>query len=146
MQEELRALIRKHCLTLKERVGVLGDMVAGVGRADRGSNAMTREARELAHQITGASGSMGFRPVSAAAAALERYLESLLDRGQCGPAHVQPAPTHNRELKRRADASTPESSALYDADLTAPGARPALGRRPSVPSNHATGHANDKRQ
>ena len=119
MQDQLRELIRKHCSTLTQRVGALGEVLQRLPDASEDFASVLHDGREIAHQITGASGSMGFRAISAAAQLLERYLEELGESGG-----VPPRPAIERvmrlfaDLKSTADAATPEGSSLYDADLS----------------------------
>ena len=92
MQEQLRALIEKHCATLAEEARAVG---ACLERRD-GPNAplaeVVAEAVRLVHKIKGSSGSIGFKEVSAVAQSLERLLRSIDGAGTTpGVADLEPA-------------------------------------------------------
>lgn len=119
MQDQLRALIRKHCETVARRVQALGAELGRLSARGTDHAAVLRAARESAHQITGASGAMGFRAVSAAAQTLERYLEELAHAGPPLPSAARQAVMRlYADLQATAQAATPESSTLYNADLS----------------------------
>jgi HPt (histidine-containing phosphotransfer) domain-containing protein len=113
----LRALVIRHCASLGERVGALSALVSGLfDAADR--EGQIAESRALAHQIVGASGSIGFDELSAMAATLEVKLAEL--QAPCGttsPALLEHVSILGGELERLAAATKPEHSRLYNADL-----------------------------
>jgi HPt (histidine-containing phosphotransfer) domain-containing protein len=113
----LRALVIRHCASLGERVGALSAIVSGLSdAADR--EEQIAEARALAHQIVGASGSIGFDELSAMAATLENKLVDLQGPGEAANATLlEDASVLSGELERLAEATKPEHSRLYNADL-----------------------------
>lgn len=119
MQDQLRELIRKHCATLAQRVQGLGEVIGNLTTEMKDADATLREGREIAHQITGASGSMGFPPVSAAAQTLERHLEAVMETGEpLTAAQVAQAGALFGELHNATQSAVPESSTIYNADLS----------------------------
>jgi hypothetical protein len=113
----LRALVIRHCASLGERVGALSAIVSGLSdAADREGH--IADARALAHQIVGASGSIGFDELSAKAAILEIKLVELQETGgTASPAFLKEVSLLSGELERLAAATKPEHSRLYNADL-----------------------------
>ena len=81
----LRALVIKHRATLAEQVGALGVSVSRLSSAGD-CPAQISEGRALAHQIVGASGSLGFDRLCALATAVERKLGELQDSDQTADA------------------------------------------------------------
>lgn len=118
MQSELRALIERHRETVAQKVTTLGRLLTRLD--DPGANPLAAigEARDLAHQVAGSSGSIGFVRLSAAAETLENRLKSL------EAAAVRPDRTERErlfalfgELGRITERTAPRDSHLYGADL-----------------------------
>jgi HPt (histidine-containing phosphotransfer) domain-containing protein len=123
VEDQLRALIERHCLTIRNGVVEIGRALAGraqPGEARRAgpADAVTR-AEALAHQLKGGSGSIGFVEVSAAATALDDHLKALLagDDAEIGSQAERTRDLFAR-LQRAAAAMRPESSTLFRADLS----------------------------
>ena len=116
MQDQLRALISRHCTWLSSQVADIASALSGLSDDPRA----IRLAIELTHQITGTSGSMGFAGVSEQAGALENHLldleqqEGLPDGQQCAQilALFSALETASADLQ-------PEMSSLFNADLSA---------------------------
>jgi hypothetical protein len=74
MQEELRALITRHCGTIAGKVESLAGMVTTLksNRAHSGETLVMAIA--LTHEIRGSAGSIGFRDVFKVSSALEESL------------------------------------------------------------------------
>jgi len=118
MESELRALIERHRTTLSRQVTALGRLLTRLDQPAANPLAVIGEARDLAHQLAGSSGSIGFAQVGAAAEALATRLKLLQAAG------VPPGADERRrlyalfdELDRIAEQTTPQDSRLYDAEL-----------------------------
>ncbi|MGP1396931.1 MAG: Hpt domain-containing protein [Inquilinaceae bacterium] len=77
MQDQVRALIERHCSTLKDEAAAVTAALSGWGATHAITPADLLDAVNHAHKIKGSSGSIGFGDVSAAAAALEQFLRDL---------------------------------------------------------------------
>lgn len=113
MQEELRALIARHCRTLEQEMKDVRACLAPMDDPKAPLEPILREGIELTHKIKGSSGSIGFAEISAAAERLEHYLREL------GPAlkevECEQAKQHLGELERLVATARPEASTLYNA-------------------------------
>ncbi len=118
MQDQLRALIAKHCSWLSAQVADIATCMDNLKSGDSGGAADVRKAIELTHQISGTSGSMGFRAVSARALELE---EHLLEIEKMNDFHDDARYARARSLlgllRDAAGGATPENSSLYNVDL-----------------------------
>ena len=113
----LRALVIRHCASLTERVGTLSALVLSLSEAT-GPAAQIAECRALAHQIAGASGSIGFDRNGELAAVLERkFVEFGLSDEPASKAQLGEVAFLCAELGRVAGDTKPEHSRLYDVDL-----------------------------
>lgn len=118
VREQIRALLQRHCTTIKAQVEEVEAALSGVVTSEDHQAASIRVAQGLTHQIKGTSGSMGYRETSAAAATLDQTLKALLtDTGSISPAQLQHALDLLRDLQRHARNASPEASSLYSADL-----------------------------
>ena len=116
MQEQLRALIERHCLTLVSEAAAVRACLARLADPAADRAAVVAEGTGLAHKIKGSSGSIGFGEISQAAQALEFYLRELARlEGALDEAQVGRAIGLGRDLEARTAAIRPENSALYDA-------------------------------
>jgi HPt (histidine-containing phosphotransfer) domain-containing protein len=114
MQEELRALIARHCGTIAGKVESLSGIVTGLARGGAHAGEQIVTAIALAHEIRGSAGSIGFRDVFKAATALEDSLKVLSKAGGAADNTVD-------RMNALADIALnlrPESSSLFDADLS----------------------------
>lgn len=119
MQDQLRALIERHCLTIRDYVDHVGDNLDEMVAERADARLAYERAVELAHQIKGTSGSIGFYELSRLAALFGDYLQTLY------PVHGAAALDRGGELMhlfaemhRLAHAIRPQDSTLYDADLS----------------------------
>jgi HPt (histidine-containing phosphotransfer) domain-containing protein len=118
MQDQLRNLVRTHHVNLLAQIDKLGQMLAGLN-ADADCVRAVAGAEGLAHQIKGAGGSIGFAGVSRAATILDDHLKSLVALGGAVTAgQIEPAIALFDDLRRIARDTTPESSTLYNANLS----------------------------
>ena len=119
MQDQLRALISRHCAWL---TGQISDIAAALGALEAGSGAprdVLRQAIELTHQISGTSGSMGFAEVSEAASDLEYHLLDVETRGLAIDAsEIARILALFVALETVSSGLRAERSSLYDADLS----------------------------
>lgn len=129
MAANLQALITRHCDTFRSNVASIRSLLPALrdNRPNRAQAAAT--AADLAHQLAGAGGSIGFRPVSVAAKALEDAIKPLLA--------VAPDTTRYAVLAERfaaletiVEGLTPEQSTLYNVDLS------QLSHRAAWPAEH----------
>ncbi len=116
IQDQLRALLRTHCVALNEQIGTVGNLLdEGLGAKD---GRAIDNALSLTRQINGDSGSLGYPELAAAAASLGENLRRLADHSQPMQENVV---HESRELfaqlKAAATASTPEGSTLYDTSI-----------------------------
>jgi len=119
MQTQLRDLVRTHHVNLLTQIDRLSQMLAGIAAPDAGCADAIAAAEGLAHQIKGASGSIGFADVSRAATVLDDHLKSLVALGGDVTAdQIEASIALVGELQRIATNTTPESSTLYNADLS----------------------------
>ena len=73
------------------------------------------EAEFLAHQIKGAGGSLGFADVNDAATRLDDHLKTLVAHGRdAAAAQMERVRGLFEDLRRTAEATTPESSSLWN--------------------------------
>lgn len=119
MQEELRALITRHCGTIAGKVESLAGIVTSLKHSPSRSGEALVMAIALTHEIRGSAGSIGFREVFKHASALEDSLKILSKRG------VVPDPDSSAETFKQMNALSnlvlnlrPEASTLFDADLS----------------------------
>ncbi|MGI9419316.1 MAG: Hpt domain-containing protein [Geminicoccaceae bacterium] len=118
VQDQIRALVQGHCDRLPDHVDEIGGKLSRLVNAETDHAAHLGDLIELTHKLNGSSGSIGFRDVGAAAAALEEHLTELA-QSQTKPE----APDLARilvlfnALERLASQATPEDSTLYHADL-----------------------------
>ncbi len=115
MQEQLRALVVRHHANLLEQIAVVSRLL---DEQDEHGVARPRieEAQGISHQLKGTAGSMGFPNVGAAATALDDSLKALKREGAA--ARLRTSLDLLDTLRRVADATTPEMSTLYNADLS----------------------------
>lgn len=114
MEEQLRALIERHCVTIHEYVDRIGRHLSQIrGPSPNESEALT-EAESLAHQLKGSSGSIGFMEVSKASTALDDYLKYLCasDETMTDEKQAKLLGLYG-ELRNIAEKISPESSTLY---------------------------------
>ena len=116
VQDQLRMLLHTHHGTLIKQIDTLGQMLAG---ADAHRAAALADAEGLAHQIKGAGGSIGFAQVSEAATMLDDQLKGLVAQGgDAAPEQMESVRALFLDLDQIAKGTTPESSTLYNANLT----------------------------
>jgi HPt (histidine-containing phosphotransfer) domain-containing protein len=118
IQQQLRGLVERHHANFTEQIAVVARLL---GQSGHGSVARSRiaEAQAITHQMKGTAGSMGFREVGAAAAALDESLKLL----KALPDPITPEQRRHalellHSLQGIAARTTPEMSTLYNADLS----------------------------
>ncbi len=118
VQEELRVLIERNHARLLEQLDALTRLLAARDRAAPLDPAPLAAAQGLTHQLRGSAGTIGFASVSAAAADLDEGLSRLLSDGRPADAdELERCLDLLAALRRIASQTTPETSALYHADL-----------------------------
>lgn len=115
MQDQLNALLERHCKTIKASVTTLGLQLAAIADGSMPEPlAAIGEAEALAHQLKGSTGTAGFHDVCRAATALDDHLK-LLCRGNAPgiAAGMGEAIRLFECLDQAARAATPGTSSLY---------------------------------
>lgn len=119
MQEQLRALIQTNHPKLLEQIATVDRLLTRTDAGGALSQALIIEAEGITHQVKGAAGSIGFPDMGAAAATLDENLKGLRKQGGAiSRDQLQPSLQLLAALQRIAGATTPEMSALYNADLS----------------------------
>ncbi len=115
MQDELRALITRHCGTIAGKVESLAGMVTSLKHGSSHTGETLVMAIALTHEIRGSAGSIGFRDVFKTASALEDSLKVLSKTGReaSDETFERMNALANLALNLR-----PEVSSLFDADLS----------------------------
>ena len=119
MQDALRALIENYCATLARQVEEIAGHLESAGA---GADALTplRAALDPVHQISGLSGTMGYKAISDCSMELERFMRRFDENDQAPAAKdLQVIGTLFETLSQQAAAVEPENSTLYHADLSA---------------------------
>ena len=110
---QIRELVRTHHSSLLAEIRRLGEMLTAPAAHCAGAIA---EAEFLAHQIKGAGGSLGFADVNDAAARVDDQLKALMAHGRdAAAAQMDRVRGLFEDLQRTAEATTPESSSLWNA-------------------------------
>lgn len=119
MQDQLHALIASHCSWVRAQMSLIEEELASVitGQSSHWHQSVLT-ARELTHQITGTSGTMGFPAVSDAALALEDHLTDL-GNGLTAPDRAirNELATLFGQLQELANTTSLESSHLFGVNL-----------------------------
>jgi HPt (histidine-containing phosphotransfer) domain-containing protein len=119
MQEQLRALIARNHAKLMQQLAVVAHLLAQTDASGALPQAVIAEIESLIHQMKGAAGSIGFPEISHAAAGLDENLKALQKQAGAVPKDQLWACVGLLDkLQRVAQGTTPEMSALYDADLS----------------------------
>ena len=117
-QDALRAIITRHCAWLEAQVEEIAAVLSA--RPGSGRDRETVEKlHELVHQITGASGTVGFHEVSDVSADLEKHLKSLREHNvvHLSGRNRATAVELFEKLKQVIAGVSPERSTLYNTGL-----------------------------
>ena len=118
MQEQLRALIRRHCATLADELEAVRGCLSRIDGGDEARARAVAEGIALTHKIKGSSGSIGFQEISASSAKLELCLRSLIaDDHRLEPTRRHELDVCFQEFERLIASVTPECSSLYEQAL-----------------------------
>jgi HPt (histidine-containing phosphotransfer) domain-containing protein len=119
MEEQLRALIERHCVTIREYVDAIGQLLTRISEPSSSRPEALTEAESLAHQLKGSSGSIGFPDVSTAATALDNHLKYLCaSDGTMTEEEQAKLLDLYGELRRISAGISPESSTLYGMTIS----------------------------
>jgi HPt (histidine-containing phosphotransfer) domain-containing protein len=119
MQEQLRALIARNHAKLMQQLTVVHQLLAQTDANGALPQAVIAEMEGVTHQVKGAAGSIGFPEIGRAAAVLDENLKALQKQaGDVPQDQLRVCVELSGELQRLARGTTPEMSALYDADLS----------------------------
>ena len=113
MREKLNLLLEKHCVTIKESVGLLGEHLYRAREDGTAPREALREANALAHQLKGSSGTAGFHDICAAATVLYSHLNAMARDGAQPGEGVDQAIELYQHLSRASKEASPQSSSLY---------------------------------
>lgn len=117
-QDQLRALIERHCVTLNDEAAAIGTHIRQLEDAAIDSSEAISNAIAMAHKIKGSSGTIGFSAISSAAGSLESYLSALASTGMDPTAaQVNTVAGLFDELNTLVRTVSPESSTLYNAGI-----------------------------
>lgn len=120
MQEQLRALVTKHCETLACELLEIKTCLDGLGQPVTADADAIANGYAHAHKVKGSSGSLGFAEISAAAETLEHCLRDLGRSGAAvGPSERELIFGHYDLLARLINAIEPEQSTLFNAQFPA---------------------------
>ena len=117
-RDALRAIITRHCAWLEVQVEEI-DAALSAEAGDGHGDETVEKLHELVHQITGASGTVGFHEVSSVSADLEKHLKSLRDRevtAFSGSERLKAVELFDR-LRRVIAGVSPDRSTLYNTDI-----------------------------
>lgn len=118
LQDQLKALIERHCTTLINEADAIGTHIRQLEDASIDSSEAISNAIAMAHKIKGSSGSIGFAAISSAAGSLESYLSALASTGmEPTAAQVNTVAGLFNELNTLVRTVSPESSTLYNAGI-----------------------------
>lgn len=119
MQEQLRALIARNHAKLMQQLTVVHQLLAQTDANGALPQAVLAEMEGVTHQVKGAAGSIGFPEIGRAAAVLDENLKALQKQAGAVPQdQLRVCVELLGKLQRLARGTTPEMSALYDADLS----------------------------
>ncbi|WP_319498485.1 Hpt domain-containing protein [uncultured Cohaesibacter sp.] len=126
MIEQLRALIARHCETLRRELVEIERSVDTLCQDPEGSAELISHAIARSHKLKGGSGTIGFKDISASAARLERLLKMSLEISGPVPREILGEITKEKEaLADLIGAVRPEQSGLFDVQLpTKPSSSP----------------------
>ncbi|MDF1776252.1 MAG: Hpt domain-containing protein [Rhizobiaceae bacterium] len=117
-QDQLRALIKHHCVTLITEADAIGTHIRQLEDASIDGSEAISNAIAMAHKIKGSSGSIGFAAISSAAGSLESYLSALASTGMDPTAaQINTVAGLFDELNTLVRTVSPESSTLYNAGI-----------------------------
>ena len=119
VQKQMRDLLNRHCTNLLDQVEMVGQLLSQSCDVGTQSPTPIAQAQNITHQIIGATGSMGFPDVAAAASALDDNLKLLAaEQHGVSQSQLQVSKQLFERLQKIASQATPERSRLYDADLS----------------------------
>ena len=119
VQEQLRALIRRNHAKLLEQMATVGCLLTPTEESGAVTLEAITEAENLTHQMKGAAGSIGFPEMGVAAAALDENLKELRKQVDAIPLEqLQASLELFAVLQRVAGETAPQTSRLYDTDLS----------------------------
>jgi chemotaxis protein histidine kinase CheA len=120
MQDQLRALVTKHCETLTVELLEIKTCLDGLGQSDAADADAIAKGFAHAHKVKGSSGTLGFAEISAAAETLEHCLRDLDRNGAAiGPSERELIFGHYDHLARLISTISPEQSSLFNAQFPA---------------------------
>ncbi len=118
VQQQVRALVERHLLSLEDKMTAIDGKLRDLANADAHHADRLGDLVALTHEVNGSSGSIGFRGISAAAAALEEHLRELaVARRTPGVPELAQVRTLFGELERLVGDTKPADSSIYHADF-----------------------------
>jgi HPt (histidine-containing phosphotransfer) domain-containing protein len=119
MQEQLRALVERNHVKLIQQVAAVAQLLGQTDADGALPQIVIAQMEGLTHQLKGAAGSIGFPQIGEVAAVLDDNLKALQKQaGAVAADQLRSCEQLMDELQRVAYGTTPQMSALYNADLS----------------------------
>jgi HPt (histidine-containing phosphotransfer) domain-containing protein len=119
IHEQLREILKRGCASLRDQVETVGRLLPQIATSADDAAVTIAEAQAITHQIKGTSGTIGFKDLAAAAAALDDSLKQLGERPmRVDQNQLQISNQLFTRLQTIARETTCENSALYDVDVS----------------------------
>ncbi len=120
MQNEVRALVERHCVTLRSELAEVDVSLEGLETKDVPTlMPLLFAGIERVHKIKGSSGSIGFTEISASAAQLEKNLREAYAQEGPDAALSQTIASDLARLHELVNNVQPEQSRLWNTDFSA---------------------------
>lgn len=115
VQQRVNEIITRHCVWMTAQIAQIECAMTGEPGIDRLRATQLGELRELVHQMTGSSGTVGFAEIGRTAALLEDHLVELMqsDGHQLSEHDASQLVGLLRDLKQMIAEARPETSTLY---------------------------------
>ncbi len=117
MQNELRALVQRHCLTLAEELDTVRQCLTRLDDPRYADAEVLEDSIAHAHRIKGSSGSLGFADISTAAALLETHLKALAALPAVSRESREEISAYLHRLSHLVETATPQNSSLYNVTI-----------------------------
>jgi HPt (histidine-containing phosphotransfer) domain-containing protein len=118
VQEQMRDLLKRYCTKLFGQLEILEPLLSQSSNIDTQSSAMLARAQKITHEMKGTAGSLGYSDLAAAASALDDDLKLYAKQDRVPRPQLQISKELFARLRKIASQTTPQESALFDADLS----------------------------
>ena len=118
VQQRVNEIIARHCIWMAETIVQIEHLLRPDDMPSVAGSAELREMRELVHQMTGSSGTVGFAEIGQTAARLEDHLVELIERGTDKVSEPDQSQLKGafRDLASLIARARPKDSSLYRID------------------------------